>query len=61
MFDDLPRHAGYVIVAYAIVAVAIAGLIAWIVHARRVQTRMLEKLERRARGDDLPLESQTHD
>ena len=45
MLEDLPRHAGYVIASYALVGVAIAGLIAWLVHARRVQTRMLERLE----------------
>lgn len=45
MLEDLPRHAGYVIVSYALVVIAIGGLIAWMVHTRRVQTRMLERLE----------------
>lgn len=45
MLEDLPRHAGYVIFSYTLVVVAIGGLVAWMVHARRVQTRMLERLE----------------
>ena len=45
MLEDQPRHAGFVIFAYALVVIAIGGLIAWMVHARRVQTRMLERLE----------------
>ena len=58
MLEDLPRHAGYVIASYALVGFAIAGLIAWLVHARRVQTRMLERLERREGGQtDVSTES----
>lgn len=51
MLEDLPRHAGYVIFSYALVVIAIGGLIAWMVHERRVQNRMLERLEQhRAEG-----------
>ena len=52
MLEDLPRNAGYVIAAYALVVIAVAGLIAWIGYSRRVQNRMLERLERRKHGRD---------
>ena len=58
MLEDLPRHAGYVIASYALVGFAIAGLMVWLFHARRVQTRMLERLERRESGPtNAPIES----
>jgi len=51
MLEDLPRHAGYVFFSYALVVAAIGALIAWMVYERRVQNRMLERLEQnRAEG-----------
>lgn len=45
MFEDLPRHAEYVIFSYALVAVAIGGLVAWMAYERRTQTRMLNRMQ----------------
>lgn len=60
MFEDLPRHAGYVIVSYALVAVAIGGLVAWMAYARRTQTRMLARMQEQL-GQRTPDHSSTHE
>jgi len=62
MLEDLPRHAGYVIAAYAVVIVAIGGLVAWIAYGRRTQQRMLDQLERGGAGRaDLSNEGSRHE
>ena len=43
---DLGPHAGFIVAAYAVAVVVVAGLIAWIVLDHRTQTRILEDLER---------------
>jgi heme exporter protein D len=43
---DLGPHAGFIVAAYAIALVVVAGLIAWIVVDHRAQLRILEDLER---------------
>jgi heme exporter protein D len=40
-------HAGFVLAAYAVAALILAGLIAWVVLDRRVQARALADLEAR--------------
>jgi heme exporter protein D len=43
---DLGPHAGFIVTAYAVACVVVAGLIAWIVADHRAQTRSLEDLDR---------------
>jgi heme exporter protein D len=43
---NLGPHAGFIVAAYAVALAVVAGLIAWIVVDHRVQTRILEDLER---------------
>jgi heme exporter protein D len=47
MMAGLGEHAAFIIAAYAVVAIVLAGLIAWIVHDARTQTRLLAELEAR--------------
>ncbi len=43
---NLGAHAGFIIAAYAAVAVVVSALIAWIVADHRAQTRALAEYER---------------
>jgi len=43
---DLGPHAGFIVAAYAIALAVVVGLVAWIIIDHRVQTRILEDLER---------------
>jgi heme exporter protein D len=43
----LGPHADFIIAAYAVAAVVIAGLIAWVLLDYQVQRRVLGELERR--------------
>ena len=41
----LGPHAGFIVAAYAVAGVVVAGLIVWIVSDHRAQTRHLTELE----------------
>jgi len=43
---DLGPHAGFIVAAYAVACLVVAGLIAWIVSDHRAQARSLEDLEK---------------
>ena len=52
---DLGPHAAYIWVSYAVVALVLAGLVAWLVADGRHQQRLLDELDargvkRRSRG-----------
>jgi heme exporter protein D len=42
---NLGPHAGFIVAAYAIACIVVAGLIVWIVIDHRAQTRHLAELE----------------
>ncbi len=44
---DLGPHAGFIVAAYALALVLVAGLLAWIVLDYRRQRRLLAELEAR--------------
>jgi heme exporter protein D len=44
---DLGPHAGFIVVSYALTALAVAGLIAWVFLEEAAQARRLAKLEER--------------
>jgi heme exporter protein D len=44
---DLGPHADFIVVAYAVAAVVIAGLVAWVLLDHRAQRLMLADLEAR--------------
>lgn len=44
---DLGPHAGYIWASYAVVALALAGLAAWLVADGRYQQRLLDQLDAR--------------
>ena len=44
---NLGPHASYIIASYAIVAVVLSALIAWLLYDGRNQRRILDDLERR--------------
>jgi heme exporter protein D len=44
---DLGPHAGFILAAYAIAAVVIAALIAWVMIDHRAQRRLLGMMEAR--------------
>jgi heme exporter protein D len=44
---DLGPHAAYIWAAYAIVALALAGLVAWLVFDGRRQQQLVDELEAR--------------
>ncbi len=53
---DLGPHAAFIIASYAIVAIVMAGLVAWLIADGRRQQRVLDDLEargvrRRSRGE----------
>ena len=43
---DVGLHAGFIVTAYAVACVVVAGLIAWVVTNRRAQTRSPQDLDR---------------
>jgi len=43
---NLGPHGGFIVAAYAIASVVVAGLICWIVADHRAQTKRLAELER---------------
>jgi heme exporter protein D len=52
---DLGPHAAYILAAYAVVALGLAGLLAWLLLDGRRQRRLVDELEtrgvrRRSRG-----------
>ena len=54
---DLGPHAAFIIASYAIVAIVMVGLVAWLILDGRRQQRILDDLEargvrRRSRGPD---------
>jgi len=54
---DLGPHAAFIIASYAVVAVVMTGLVAWLIFDGRRQQRTLDDLEargvrRRSRGPD---------
>jgi heme exporter protein D len=54
---DLGPHAAFIIASYAVVAVVMSGLVAWLIVDGRRQQRILDDLEargvrRRSRGVD---------
>jgi len=44
---NLGTHAGFILAAYAVAAVVIAALVAWVWFDHRAQTRVLDDLEAR--------------
>jgi len=44
---DLGPHAAYIWAAYAVVAVVLAGLVAWLIADGRHQQRLLDELDAR--------------
>lgn len=44
---DLGPHWGFIVGAYAVAALVLAGLVAWVVIDHRIQTRTLRDLEAR--------------
>ncbi|HTK13005.1 MAG TPA: heme exporter protein CcmD [Xanthobacteraceae bacterium] len=44
---DLGNHAGFIIASYAVAAVIVGGLIAWVMADYRTQRRKLVDLDRR--------------
>jgi heme exporter protein D len=53
---DLGPHAAFIVASYAIVAIVMVGLVAWLVVDGRRQQRILDELEargvrRRSRGE----------
>ncbi len=44
---DLGPHTAYILAAYAIVALALAGLVAWLVLDGRRQQQLIDELEAR--------------
>ncbi len=45
MMGNLGEHAAFIVAAYAIVAIVLAGLIAWVTLDARSQARLLAELE----------------
>lgn len=47
---ELGPHAGFIVAAYAVAAVVIAALVAWVVLDHRAQSRALAELEAKGLG-----------
>ena len=60
LWMDMGPHAAYIWASYAAVAVALAGLVAWLILDGRHQQRLIDELEARGmrrrsgRGQDRP-------
>lgn len=44
---DLGQHAGFIVASYGLAALAVGGLIAWVILDHRAQRRALDALEAR--------------
>ena len=47
---NLGAHATFIVIAYAMAAIVVAGLIAWVIADHRAQQRTLAELERSGRS-----------